>query len=117
MPGHRGVDLRASPGDPVFASRGGVVSFAGVVAGTPVLSVEHSDGLRTTYEPVLARVRVGTKVRRGEQIGELADAALLPETARKEPGLSWGAKTGSAQHPQYVDPLGLLGATQVRLLR
>lgn len=87
-PGHRGVDLQASPGQVIVASRGGTVAFAGVVAGTPVVSISHADGIRTTYEPVVARVRAGQKVRRGEDIGVLADAATLPEYARKSPGLS-----------------------------
>lgn len=109
--GHRGVDLQARPGDAVLASRGGTVHFAGVVAGTPVVSIMHADGLRTTYEPVIASVKKGEKVRRGQQIGTLANAATLGEHARKGPGLSWGAKLGD----QYIDPMTLLGALRVRL--
>lgn len=113
-PGHRGVDLRADPGQEIVASRGGVVAFAGVVAGTPIVSIQHSDGLRTTYEPVHAAVAVGQHVRRGAVIGHLADADALPETARRSPGLSWGAKWGSSS--SYVDPLTLLGDARVRLV-
>lgn len=109
--GHRGVDLQARPGDAVLASRGGTVHFAGVVAGTPVVSIMHADGLRTTYEPVIASVKKGEKVRRGQQIGTLVNAATLGEHARKGPGLSWGAKLGD----QYIDPMTLLGALRVRL--
>lgn len=109
--GHRGVDLRAAPGEEIRASRGGTVHFAGVVAGTPVVSIQHSDGVRTTYEPVEASVQRGQMVRRGEVIGHLADRARLPPTARTSPGLSWGAKLGDG----YVDPLTLLGPVRVRL--
>lgn len=109
--GHRGVDLNARPGDAIYASRGGTVYFAGVVAGTPVVSILHSDGLRTTYEPVLRTVSKGDPVRRGELIGHLADAEALPETARTSPGLSWGARDGDV----YVDPMTLLGHPVIRL--
>ncbi|WP_071056824.1 M23 family metallopeptidase [Corynebacterium jeikeium] len=113
-PGHRGVDLQASPGQVIVASRGGSVAFAGVVAGTPVVSISHADGIRTTYEPVVARVRTGQKVRRGEAIGVLADAATLPEYARKSPGLSWGARF-EGKGRVYIDPMTLLGSVRVRL--
>ena len=109
--GHRGVDLRAQPGDSVFASRGGTVHFAGLVAGTPVISVLHADGLRTTYEPVRTELKKGETVRRGQVIGHLVDSATLGEHARKKPGLSWGARVGDT----YVDPLTLLGTPHVRL--
>src|SRR6478735_9828457 len=48
--GHRGVDLAAPEGSAVVAAGPGVVVFAGQLAGRGVLSVEHSGGLRTTYE-------------------------------------------------------------------
>ena len=111
LSGHRGVDLEAAAGQEILASRGGVVYFAGSVAGTPVVSIQHSDGVRTTYEPVIAEVAKGQVVRRGQVIGALADAASLPETARKADGLSWGARLGEG----YVDPLELLGQVRVRL--
>lgn len=113
-PGHRGVDLEASPGQVIVASRGGTVAFAGVVAGTPVVSISHADGIRTTYEPVLARVRTGQKVRRGEAIGVLADVTTLPDYARKSPGLSWGAGF-EGKGRVYIDPMTLLGSVRVRL--
>lgn len=109
--GHRGVDLKAYLGDAVLASRGGTIYFAGVVAGTPTISVLHSDGLRTTYQPVTATVEKGQAVRRGEQIGTLADASLLGPHAQRAPGLSWGAKVDE----RYIDPMTLLGTPHVRL--
>ena len=119
LPGHRGVDLDAASGAPVRASAAGTVRFAGVVAGTPTVSVDHGGGLRTTYEPVLAQVRAGEQVSRGQILGELADHAALPGTARRDPGLHWGAVLGppaeNAEH--YIDPMTLLGPVQVRLWR
>jgi biotin carboxyl carrier protein len=130
-PGHRGVDLAATPGTEIRSSAAGTVRFAGVVAGTPVVSVDHGGGLRTTYEPVLAAVRRGDHVSRGQVLGRLADAATLPETARRTPGLSWGAVIGqdaTSTDPgsgsgsgsgsggeHYIDPITLLGPVRVRL--
>ena len=71
-PGHRGVDLAGSVGQPVLAAGDGVVAFADVLAGRGVVSVEHPGGLRTTYEPVEPAVRPGQPVRRGEPLGSLA---------------------------------------------
>jgi hypothetical protein len=59
LPGHRGVDLAADPGAPVYAAGPGVVRFAGEVAGRGVVSVDHAGGLRTTYEPVTPAVTEG----------------------------------------------------------
>jgi murein DD-endopeptidase MepM/ murein hydrolase activator NlpD len=47
--GHRGIDVAAPAGAPVRASAAGVVSFAGNVAGNRTVSVDHPDGVRTTY--------------------------------------------------------------------
>ncbi|HIW91656.1 MAG TPA: M23 family metallopeptidase [Candidatus Corynebacterium avicola] len=111
LPGHRGVDLEARPGAMIRASGAGTVRFAGVVAGTPLVSIDHGDGLVTTYEPVLSGVSQGETVSRGQVIGRLADAATLPETARRDPGLSWGARLDEG----YIDPMSLLGSVRVRL--
>ena len=108
-PGHRGVDLLAAVGQPVLSAGDGIVAFSGVVAGRGVLTVQHSDGIRTTYDPVDERVASGTLVHRGTPVGVLSD----------EPGhcmplhcLHWGAISGDA----YRDPLSLLGLGRPVLL-
>ncbi|MFD4292732.1 M23 family metallopeptidase [Rhodococcus sp. NPDC058505] len=108
LAGHRGVDLSAAAGQPVLAAGDGVVAFAGEVAGKPVVSVDHRGGLRTTYEPVLASVRVGQRVARGAGLGTLA--AGHPGC----PGscLHWGVRRG---RDVYLDPLALLRPGPVRL--
>lgn len=108
-PGHRGVDLAGTIGQPVRAAGPGVVGFAGQFAGRGVVTVHHPGGLETTYEPVSAIVRSGAQVGPGDPLGRL------------EPGhpgcpvaacLHWGLRRG----PVYLDPLSLVRAVRVRLL-
>ena len=111
LPGHRGVDLGATPGAPVRSAGAGTVVFAGRVAGRGVVSVGHANGLRTTYEPVeaLSTLSAGDPVVAGEQIGALtAGHPGCPATAC----LHWGLRRGD----EYLDPLLLLGLGRVRLL-
>jgi murein DD-endopeptidase MepM/ murein hydrolase activator NlpD len=107
--GHRGVDLAGVPGQPVVAAGAGVVAFAGLVGGRPVVSVQHADGLRTTYEPVQPGVAAGQVVARGSPLGVLvAGHAGCPVEAC----LHWGLRRGEV----YLDPLSLLRPPRVRLL-
>ena len=107
-PGHRGADLGGAPGTPVLSAGEGVVVFAGMVAGRPVVSIDHADGLRTTYEPVQPVVGAGQRVARGSPIGTLvAGHAGCPVEAC----LHWGLRRGDT----YLDPLQLL-VVRVRLL-
>ena len=107
--GHRGVDLAGAPGSPVRAAGDGVVVFAGMVAGRPVISVDHAGGLRTTYEPVEPAVGAGQEVARGAVLGMLSGGhAGCPVAAC----LHWGLRRGEV----YLDPLSLLAPPEVRLL-
>lgn len=67
-PGHRGIDV-AAPGGVLRAPADGVVHFAGQVVDRPVLSIDHGEGVLSSYEPVVASVVEGESVRRGEVIG------------------------------------------------
>lgn len=110
--GHRGVDLAAAPGATVYAAAAGTVVFAGELAGRPLLSIAHPGGLRTSYEPVRATVRSGQLVAQGTAVGVLdAGHAGCPAAAC----LHWGAMWGPAARADYVDPLGLLAGTPIRL--
>ncbi len=108
-PGHRGVDLRGSPGQVVRAAMPGAVAFAGPLAGRGVVVVDHGS-TRTTYEPVAASVDVGDVVRAGEPIGtlEVPGSHCFPAAC-----LHWGWIEGAST---YLDPLRLVGAGPVRLL-
>ena len=102
-PGHRGIDIGGSAGT-VRAVEDGTVHFAGTVAGRPVLSIRHRDGLLSTYEPVVAQVAVGEHVRAGHVIGHLDEAATSASHCAPELCLHLGARRGE----QYLDPVLLL---------
>jgi len=107
LPGHRGVDLEATPNDQIYAAGAGTVIYAGTLAGIPTVSIEHPGGLRTTYQPVLPLVAVGDTVTGKQPIG-----ALAPGGTHGYPGLQWGAKFGA---DDYINPLTLLPAPAIRL--
>lgn len=111
-PGHRGVDLPGVPGQRVYAAGDATVVFAGHLAGRPVVSLAHPGGLRTSYEPVRAAVRVGQPVTAQSVIGSLE--AGHPG-CRAAACLHWGAMWGPASAARYVDPLGLVRSTPIRL--
>jgi murein DD-endopeptidase MepM/ murein hydrolase activator NlpD len=110
--GHRGVDLAGTAGQPVLAAAEGTVVFAGELAGRPLVSVAHPGGLRTSYEPVSPVVRVGQRVAAGTVLGPLkgGHAGCAAPAC-----LHWGAMWGPAANADYVDPLGLVATTPIRL--
>lgn len=97
--GHRGIDLAARPGTPIRASAEGTVVFVGVVAGIPVVSVEHPGGWRTTYQPVTPSVLAGQHVRAGDQLGTLATTPM--PGGQSVPHLHLGLRHGE----QYRQPI------------
>ncbi|MBM3715823.1 MAG: M23 family metallopeptidase [Actinobacteria bacterium] len=97
-PGHRGADLSGVAA--VRSPAAGTVAFAGPVAGRPVLTIDHGDGLVSSFEPVTSDLAVGTPVRRGEVVGTVAAAGHTgPATVH----------FGVRLHGEYVNPLRLLG--------
>jgi len=109
---HRGVDLAGELDQPVYAAAAGTVVFAGELAGRTLVSIAHPGGLRTTYEPVRPAVRAGQLVDAGSAIGALITGHAGCSAAAC---LHWGAMWGAASRADYVDPLGLLASTRVRL--
>jgi Peptidase family M23 len=105
-PGHRGIDIAVPFGTELHAAQDGVVAFAGWVAGSLFVSVDHDDGVRTTYSWLSAvSVRKGDSVSRGQDIG--ATGHGHPEVAT--PHLHFGARIGST----YIDPMTLLGGVDL----
>jgi murein DD-endopeptidase MepM/ murein hydrolase activator NlpD len=109
LPGHRGVDLAARPGQTVRSAGAGVVVFAGTVAGKPVVSVQHDGELRTTYEPVVAAVVAGRRVERGDPLGTVEAGH---DGCSADACLHWGLRRG---RDDYLDPLPLVRAAIIRL--
>ena len=109
LPGHRGVDLAATLGQPVRAPAEGRISWSGVVAGRAVVVVAHDGGLRSTFEPVAAAAPVGTAVGRGDTVGVLT---ATPGHCATRTCLHWGVLRGES----YLDPLSFLGRAPVVLL-
>jgi murein DD-endopeptidase MepM/ murein hydrolase activator NlpD len=106
-PGHRGVDLGGPAGAPVLSAGAGVVVFAGQLAGRGVVSVDHPNGLRTTYEPLAPAVKAGQKVAAATVLGRLRPGhAGCPGAC-----LHWGVRRGK----EYLDPLAFVAAGHVRL--
>jgi murein DD-endopeptidase MepM/ murein hydrolase activator NlpD len=99
--GHRGIDMAAAVGTTVVAANDGVVAFAGPVAGRLFVSIDHADGIRSTYSFLSAvLVKRGQSVKRG-------DAVALSGTgdgSSPEPHLHFGTRIGD----DYVDPEPLL---------
>lgn len=100
-PGHRGIDIGAPLGTQVRAPAAGVVAFAGPIAGSLYVSIDHPDGVRTSYS-WLAEVLV----RRGDGV---ARGAPIARTGPGHPGsgtphLHFAARVGET----YIDPMLLL---------
>jgi len=99
-PGHRGLDVAASPGGTIRAMADGTVTFAGLVAGRSVISISHERlGITSSMEPVTAVVPVGHRVSRGQVIGLLNEGDHCPVSC-----LHVGMRRGE----RYLNPLALL---------
>lgn len=94
-PGHRGVDL-SGPDAEVLAPAGGTIAFAGPVAGRPVVTIDHDDGLVTSLEPVETTLAPGTAVARGEPVGTAATGGHVGDR---------GIHFGIRRHGEYINPL------------
>lgn len=98
--GHRGIDLAAAPGATVRAPADGVVSFAGPVAGRPVLSIDHGDGVVSSIEPVVSAMGAGAPVGRGEPVGAVGSGGHCDGAC-----VHFGVRV----HGEYVSPMLFLG--------
>ena len=104
--GHRGIDISAPFGTAMVAAQDGAVSFAGWVAGAMFISIDHPDGVRTTYSWLSAiSVKKGEAVVRGQLIGMTGHGH--PDVST--PHLHFGARIGQT----YIDPMTLLEPGEV----
>lgn len=96
---HKGVDLAAPAGTPIYASRAGTVSFAGNASGYGlVVYIDHGNGIQTRYGHCSKLlVSAGEHVKKGQLIAKVG---------------STGRSTGPHCHFEVringvaVDPLG-----------
>ena len=100
-PGHRGVTFAAPFGTAVRAAGGGVVTFAGTIAGVRWLSVAHANGLRTTYGHLDTLV-----VARGDRVEAGVPIATVDATGSLHLGLR--------RDDEYLDPMQLFDAMRAR---
>ena len=117
LPGNRGIEYATTPGAPVRAIGPGTVAFAGQVAGRLVVTVDHPDGLRSSYTG-LAGIAVarGSRVVGGQVIGLAGDRLHLGVRrgdAYLDPASLWGRRVGAGR--VHLVPDGRAGrAPQVR---
>lgn len=99
--GHRGVDLSMTT-DEIRAPADGVVSFSGKVVDRTVITLEHTDGRKSSFEPVIDPLPVGSRVKAGQVIAHL-DPAIehCPQSC-----IHWGVRDES---DGYLNPLLFLG--------
>jgi murein DD-endopeptidase MepM/ murein hydrolase activator NlpD len=99
--GHRGIDIAAPFGTVVVASAKGTVSFAGFVAGSLFVTIQHVDGVRTTYSWLSqVSVKTGDQLAAQQPIGWSGHGH--PEVST--PHLHFGVRVDDT----YVDPMTYL---------
>jgi murein DD-endopeptidase MepM/ murein hydrolase activator NlpD len=114
---HRGVDIQATS-DQVVAPAEGEVTFVGTVVDRPVLTIRHSNGLLSSFEPVESDLELGDRVEQGDVVGTLSPEADHCPVAC----VHWGVRKpdawaiGSTVRDLYLDPGFLLGWTEPSVL-
>ncbi|POH58263.1 peptidoglycan DD-metalloendopeptidase family protein [Arthrobacter glacialis] len=110
---HKGIDLAASVGTPVFASENGRVSHSGPGASAPgvwggnEIHVDGASGIQTWFAHLSSMaVKVGDMVRAGQQIALSGNTGIS-----SGPHLHFGAFTGG--WPNDIDPQGYLGGAGI----
>lgn len=108
--GRRAAVLASVPeGAAVLAPADGTVRWAGPVAGTRYVTVDHGDGFVTTVGRVGGPLpAVGARVRRGEPLARHDPAAAADGPA--------GVSLSVRRDGRYVDPAPLLSGVRARLV-
>ena len=101
LSGHRGVDLDAGHnGAPLISPAAGTVSFVGRVVDRPVITIDHGNGLRSSFEPVASALTAGAAVAAGDVLGQVQVGHCGPAP----PCVHWGVRRGE----DYVNPLAFV---------
>lgn len=103
-PGNRGWEYETLPDTQVVAAGAGSIRFAGQVGGSLYVSINHPDGVRTTYSHVKdIAVKKGDAVKQGDVLASTKDKSF---------------HFGVIKEGDYIDPaevLGGAGATEMPL--
>lgn len=99
-PGNRGLEYGRSDNQVVAAAASGYVSFAGQVAGRKAITIQHDDGVRTTYTGLL-----DMWVIEGMMVNQHSAIALA----------STGFHFGARVHDHYIDPQVLIDASETKM--
>jgi murein DD-endopeptidase MepM/ murein hydrolase activator NlpD len=99
--GHRGIDIAAAAGTAIQSPDAGVVTFAGRVAGSLFLTIDHGAGIRTSYSWLSGlAVSKGAIVSRGQLVAFTGHGH--PDV--DQPHLHFSVRLNGV----YVDPLAYL---------
>jgi hypothetical protein len=111
-PGHRGIDIAASPGESVRAPATGRVVFSGPVAGTNWVTLLVAPGVLVTLGPLLDPAVTAGQLRRRAPVGRVGPGHTLPPAGRA------GPPAGQAGSPagQAGSPAGQAGSPAGRAL-
>ncbi|WP_136043836.1 MULTISPECIES: murein hydrolase activator EnvC family protein [unclassified Microbacterium] len=99
--GHRGVDLASSIDAPVTAPADGTVAVRGTVVDRPLLTIQHADGLVSTFEPLRTTLDPGDAVSAGQEIGFVDLGGHSPAGA---------LHLGVRRDGNYINPMLLFGS-------
>ncbi len=94
------MDLQATV-TTIRAPAAGAIRFSGVIAGRPVLSIDHGQGQISSFEPVISTLKHGRKVDRGAVVGRLGPG---PTHCGQVRCLHWGVR----ENGRYINPLLLV---------
>ncbi|WP_313955546.1 M23 family metallopeptidase [Kocuria palustris] len=108
--GHRGVDLTVGLSGEVRAPEDGRVSHVGTVVDRATITIDHGDGLRSSFEPVASDLKKGDRVRKGQVIGVVSEGTHCLAAVRA--CVHWGVRLGD----DYVHPLPFVGAQRPSVL-
>ncbi|MBM7051336.1 MULTISPECIES: M23 family metallopeptidase [unclassified Rothia (in: high G+C Gram-positive bacteria)] len=103
--GHRGVDFRVDAEAKVYSPATGEITFSGTVVDRQVITVTHSDGRKSSFEPVAEPLPVGERVEAGQVIAVMD--ASIEHCAGGGHCLHWGVREKETE--EYLNPLLLLG--------
>jgi murein DD-endopeptidase MepM/ murein hydrolase activator NlpD len=99
--GHRGIDFGCPFGSPVVAVADGTIAFAGPVGGALFVSIDHPNGLRSTYSYLsVVLVKKGVTVKQGQVVARSGQG----DPGSTQPVLHFGIRSGS----DYLDPEAIL---------